>query len=76
MVTHAAILKITPAQLAALLTVSLQITGVQSDPITHTIEIRFDDPRLPEVIKGATPPEIDLQDLTRIATRGELSMRL
>ena len=72
MVTNAAILTITPQQLAYLLGISLQVTGVQSHPTTHAIEVTFDDPRLPAVTEGARPREIDFADLTRLATRGEL----
>ena len=70
--THAAILTITLQQLGYLLGVSLQVTGVQSHPTTHVIEVRFDDPRLPPVTEGAKPAEIDFADLTKLATRGEL----
>jgi len=69
---HAAIIRISPTQLQAMLGVPFQVTGVQSDPITHIIEIRFDDERLPPVAEGATPTQIDVADLSRLITRGEL----
>ncbi|HUV95820.1 MAG TPA: hypothetical protein VMX14_13475 [Anaerolineae bacterium] len=70
--THAATLEITIPQLAALLGISLTITDVEVDPMTGTVTVTFNDPRLVMVPEGATPPKINFDDLTSLATRGEL----